>query len=113
MDPYTDSCQAAADAMSCAAMTMLAKAHARDNAHQNAFRLDDPAYKRYCEYPNRVIEDELQKTIGSSKKMCFNRLPTYQDGPWKDQFAPLIPPGPTIQDIRYETQTRARNPVSM
>jgi hypothetical protein len=87
------SCINLADAMSCAAMTDLAKNEYMQNNINLAYQLVNPSCERYRQFADREIEYDLQKTQGTHlKKECFTLPTNNQSGKWVDQFDIRRPP---------------------
>lgn len=102
-DPF---CSGWSSVMSCDAMSELAKAEARRNFNHLDLLVNHPALTRFCEMADRGTEHTLQKTGGSFKKVCVDRLAGYHDGTWKAMHSPLL----ETTHTRFEEWTRAKQP---
>lgn len=108
------SCSEFANRLSCAAMVELAKREAGNNATLQRYQVDGyPAPERFCEMMDRMTETALQKAGNTGKRLCITKKANYQEGPWADAFRPLVPPGPTLENVRYAIHTKAKAPTSM
>jgi hypothetical protein len=96
------SCMMSASAMSCAAMHELAREEASRNVNVLSYNVLHPMCSRFQELADRKDEHELQKPPQFAKKLCFTKTPQFQDGPWRDQFAPIPRP------LEFDVQTRRR-----
>lgn len=96
------SCVPTADQMSCGAQVLLASRHADDAAYLRDYMVINPACARYQNLMDRKMEYDLQKTVGSDKKMCIDKRPAFHNGPWTQQF-----PNATF-DPRFDSWTRAK-----
>lgn len=107
-------CANLASDLSCAAMIELAKRESAGNAYVQRYMVNAyPAAERFCELMDRTAETTLQKAPNTGKRLCITKQPHYQEGPWSEAFAPLIPPGVTTENARYAVHTKAKAPAFM
>ena len=85
------SCMNAADAMSCSAMTELAKKEAQQNAYYLRNLIQHPACERYHTLADRGTEYMLQANGITSKNICFNPSVMVKKGEWEQQHGLLLP----------------------
>jgi len=109
-----NSCMLFADEMSCEAQSQLAQAEVYRNNSLNNYMLAHPACDRFNGLMDREEEYNLLKTVGSNKKLCVNKRPSFSDGPWKQQFNLLLgdAPKPNATNVvytKYDQWTRAKN----
>lgn len=98
-------CKNIADQLSCDAMHSLARtALLADQQHQS-YLTNDPSCFRNQEEADRWDEYFLQKSLGISRNVCFEKTPDFQNGVWQSQFPPMTVHEPTF----FEKWTRARN----
>lgn len=90
--------------LSCDAMSQLAAREADRNAGRLDFMINDPTCERWRQLADRGVEDRLQKTLGSFRKLCVDKMPDYQKGPWTHLF------GDGTATPRFEQWTKAKQP---
>jgi hypothetical protein len=92
-----------ADSMSCGAQVYLAKKETEQNSYYTRYLVDHPACPRFQDLMDREREHALQKTVGSSKKLCIDKKPAFSEGPWSTQFQNLLggEPLPNRNSIFY------------
>lgn len=102
---YNDStCTNLADKLSCEAMSTLAKQEYFDNRIQELYLINNPACERYHSLADREQEHFLQKSLGISRNVCFDKTPAFQQGAWENQYIDMVNV-PTF----YEKWTRSKN----
>ena len=102
------SCMDAADAMSCAAMTILAKKEAKSDASIRNYSLLYPACERMNSLKDRGLEYTLQANGIVSRNICFNPNVMIKTGEWDQQFEVLQPPHQQQPPPLYDYVTRPR-----
>lgn len=104
LEPEDPTCMNAADAMSCEAMTILAKKEARADASICGYSLLYPACSRMNTLSDRGLEYTLQANGIVSRNICFNPNVMIKTGEWEQQFETLKVEMPLI----YDNFTRPR-----
>lgn len=102
-----DSCAPIADALSCDAQIMLAKREVSNNTYLWDYSVNHPACHRMHELMDRDTESGMIMSVGSSKKLCIDRRPSFADGPWKEQFQSLLGDSSPIY-VKYDQWTKAK-----
>jgi hypothetical protein len=86
-------------------MRMLSRtALLADQQHQS-YLTNDPSCFRHQENADRWQEHFLQKSLGISRNICFDKTPEFQNGEWQTYFPPMTVREPTF----FEKWTRAKN----
>jgi hypothetical protein len=98
-------CALHADKMSCDAMSSLSKAALIADFKHQSYLTNDPSCFRYQALADRGDEHLLQKSLGISRNVCFEKTPEFQQGEWQTTFPPMGVHLPTF----YEQWTRAKN----
>lgn len=106
-------CSEIADVMSCQAQIDLAKGEVERNMYLTDYMTNHPVCSRYNSLMDRDIESDILHTVGSSKKMCIEKLQSFHSGPWEQQFQTLLgDPAPQYMTAplytKYDEQTRAK-----
>jgi hypothetical protein len=97
-------CWAEAAYASCAAMSELAIEELRRNRGPFDYRTtENPACERFQNPADHVKEHLLQKPGQFARKACFTKTPTFQDGPWKEQFSCM-----PLERLQFDKWTRAK-----
>ena len=97
-------CMNAADAMSCDAMTILAKKEARADASICGYSLLHPVCNRFNSLADRGLEYTLQANGIVSRNICFNPNAMIKQGEWEQQFEISKMNGPIV----FDNSTRPR-----
>jgi hypothetical protein len=92
------SCMNAADAMSCDAMTELAKKETRGNSTICAYSIVHPVCDRLNSLADRKTEYMLLANGIVSRNICFNPNVMIKDGVWKQQLDNLQVQMPLVFD---------------
>lgn len=106
-------CSEIADMMSCDAQIQLAKGEVERNMFITDYMTNHPVCTRYNSLMDRDIESGMLHSIGSSKKLCIEKMFEFNKGPWEEQFQTLLgDPAPSYINspifIKYDEQTRAK-----
>jgi len=80
-----------ADAMSCDAMTKMAKNESLRNFQHRVFAASSPACERFIEISDKEKELSLFAGNGLARNMCFDQASMIKTGDWEQQFQPLRP----------------------
>jgi hypothetical protein len=107
------SCGDYANVMSCDAQIQLAKREVQNNMYLTDYMVNHPVCSRMNSLMDRDVESAFLHSLGSSKKMCIEKTPHFNNGPWAEQFQTLL--GETPQESRnmviytkYDQWTRAK-----
>lgn len=98
-------CMQYANAMSCESQIGLAKAELANNIYMCNYSIDHPVL---CERMHSMIDTDVEhgmwKSVSTLKRLsCFERQPSFQDGPWKQQF------NNQVIDVRFDQSTKAKS----
>jgi hypothetical protein len=86
-------------------MASLSKTALLADFQHQSYLTHDPSCFRYQALADRGDEHFLQKSMGISRNVCFEKTEDFQNGTWQQTFPPLSVHTPTF----YEQWTRAKN----
>ena len=89
-------CREIANAMSCQAMTKLAKREFNNDLYMRSLTTTSPACIYYQSVKNTDDEMRMLAGNGLSKNMCFNPNSFNKSGEWEKQFSVSTPTSPHI-----------------
>lgn len=98
-------CSQLADQMACAAQRHLSRTALLADVQHQSYLTNDPSCFRFQAETDRWTEHFLQKSLGISRNICFEKTPEFQRGEWESGFPPMTVRDPTF----FEKWTRAKN----